>query len=318
MGTQAHKSISCLFCTSANTLFWHKHHSDADGKSYDIFKCKACGSGFVYPPPSEEYLESFYSSGLNPHGGSFDKHNMEFHFKKIVESESEYPNSTVDAERIVNFASEFAKGQDFLDIGAGYGFFTNAAQKRGFRCAALEVGENNCKIFRMMNGFSPINRPFDDNFVEENLDKYDIVLLSQVLEHLPNPRHAVNLIYRILKKDGLCIIAVPHFGSYISKIQNKKDMFIVPPEHINFFSIAGLNKLFSSESFDLLYSHTISRYDENKIKGKVKYTFLSNFIYKLLASFLSISDRLDKGMFINAYFRKVCSSANRGDGNGLV
>ena len=45
----------------------------------------------------------------------------------------------------------------------------------------------------------------------------------------------------ILVPDGIVAVAVPHFGSLLSRLQGKKDMFICPPEHLNFFSRRGLD-----------------------------------------------------------------------------
>ncbi|NIM90461.1 MAG: methyltransferase domain-containing protein [Candidatus Aminicenantes bacterium] len=41
-------------------------------------------------------------------------------------------------------------------------------------------------------------------------DSFDIVVCSEVLEHLKQPRMAIKEIYRVLKKDGLVIISTPN------------------------------------------------------------------------------------------------------------
>jgi len=300
-----HKKKTCTICGNDGAVFWYTKHSAADGRAYDIFKCGSCHSGFVFPPPTEEYLDEFYNSEMNPHGGILVGNDLDEHLKSVLESERNYPNSTVDAERIAGFAMQYARGKDFLDVGAGYGFFSRAAKLQGFNCAAIESGSNNCKIFQMMNGFEPFNQALDDGFSYSNENKFDVVLLSQVLEHIPNPQNAARQIWRILKKDGLCIIAVPHFGSLVSKIQGKNDMFIVPPEHVNFFSIHGLHKLFERSGFDLIKTHTVSRYDRNRLAGRVKPHLLSSGLCGGVSLALNFSDLLDRGMFINSYFRKV-------------
>ena len=141
-------------------------------------------------------------------------------------------------------------------------------------------------------------------YFKPNLNKFDIVLLSQVLEHIPSPQSAIRNIRSVLKAGGICVIAVPHFGSLVSKIQGIKDMFITPPEHLNFFSLTGLNQAFKNNGFSVLMSHTVSRYDRNKLKNHIKPPFLSKLAYRLIASGLHISDVVNRGMFINSYFKK--------------
>lgn len=241
---------------------------------------------------------------MHSSASTFISNSIEAQIKSILHSEKSYPNTTLDAKRIIKKCKKFAPGNQFLDIGAGYGIFTKEAIKSGFDCTAIEASRNNCEIFEVINNFKPRNQLFDLDFANANQEKFDVVLLSQVLEHIPEPAHAINLIQRVLKKDGVCAIAVPHFGSFISKIQGRNDMFITPPEHLNFFSIQGLNNLFISNNFSIITTETISRYDPNKLTASIKPKFFALFAFQVLLFIFYISDKLNKGMFINSFFRK--------------
>jgi 2-polyprenyl-3-methyl-5-hydroxy-6-metoxy-1,4-benzoquinol methylase len=294
----------CPFCNAKDSKYWFTNTSNADLLPYKIQRCNACKSAFVSTLPSDEYLKEFYSGEMNSHGGILKDADVEKHYKLILNNEENYPNSILDAQRIASYCKKFSSGNNFLDIGAGYGFFTNAAKSAGFDCTAIEAGLNNCKLFKLMNGFEPFNQMFDEKFTEENRNKFDVVLLSQVLEHIPNPQTTIRNIRAVLKAGGICVIAVPHFGSLVSKIQGTKDMFIIPPEHLNFFSLTGLNQAFKNNGFSVLMSHTVSRYDRNKLKNRIKPLFLSKLAYGVIATGLHISDVLNRGMFINSYFKK--------------
>ena len=298
------EKIICPFCDSIESEYWHTNTSMADHLPYKILRCRACKSAFVSPYPTEEYLNQFYSGEVNSHGGVLKNGNPEEHLKHIMKVEKAYPNSSIDAERIASLCKSFSLGNDFLDIGAGYGFFTKAAKAIGFNCKAIEAGSNNCNVFRLMNGFEPLNQMFDEKFSSENRNRFDVVLLSQVLEHIPNPQTTIKQLRTILKPGGICVIAVPHFGSLVSVIQGKNDMFIIPPEHLNFFSIQGLNDAFKNNGFSILLSHTISRYDQQKLQKRIKPLLLSKLTYSAISSMLNFSDLINRGMFINSYFRK--------------
>lgn len=43
-------------------------------------------------------------------------------------------------------------------------------------------------------------------------DRYDMVLLLEVLEHVPDPSNVVSEVYRILKPGGTLILSVPHLS----------------------------------------------------------------------------------------------------------
>ena len=147
------EKIICPFCDSIESEYWHTNTSMADHLPYKILRCRACKSAFVSPYPTEEYLNQFYSGEVNSHGGVLKNGNPEEHLKHIMKVEKAYPNSSIDAERIASLCKSFSLGNDFLDIGAGYGFFTKAAKAIGFNCKAIEAGSNNCNVFRLMNGF---------------------------------------------------------------------------------------------------------------------------------------------------------------------
>ena len=299
-----HLKTICQFCNRASSKYWFTYTSKSDRTNYDINRCEKCKSAFVSPAPSEEYLKEFYGGEMNSHGGNFDNTDAQKNYELILNLEDSFPNSRVDAKRIASLCKKFSMGNDFLDVGAGCGFFTNEAISVGFNCKAIEAGSNNCKVFKLMNGFEPFNQMFDEKFAEDNSNKFDVVLLSQVLEHIANPQSAIKNIKAVLKPGGICVIAVPHFGSIVSKLQGKKDMFIIPPEHLNFFSLSGLNQAFKNNGFSVLMTHTVSRFDANKLKSRIKSLFLSRLIYSLIASGLYVSDVVNRGMFINSYFKK--------------
>jgi hypothetical protein len=45
-------------------------------------------------------------------------------YEKVLADEDAFPNSSVDSERIANHCRELGIGSRFLDVGAGYGFFS--------------------------------------------------------------------------------------------------------------------------------------------------------------------------------------------------
>ena len=295
---------NCLFCKSDKIGLWYEFRSAYKDDVFPIYKCGTCAGSFVLPPPSGEYLAEYYTSESNTFGGSFDPTNVEDDYRSVIAAEKDFPNATLDAERIIAAATRLAPGKRFLEVGAGYGFFSNAAQRAGLDCTAIEISPNCCNIFEKMNGFRPIEGSLDEEFLRENAGKFDIVLLSQVLEHLPQPSQAVANIRQLLGTNGICIIAVPHFGSTVSKIQGKKDMFISPPEHINYFSVRGLKALFADQGFELAQIETVSRFNRKKIYRKAKLKPFGFLLSSALDLSLYFSDKINRGMFINAYFRK--------------
>ena len=152
--------------------------------NFNLFKCKTCGCIFINPRPSLEFLERIYSK--SGHGLK-----APISVEEVLKQEREYPNAIIDSRRLVNKA--YLKLLDnnlnhkmwALDIGSGFGFYSKAAINAGFDVTAINpsVWEND--VFEGINAFRPMQLFFEE--VDFKDAKFDLVILSQVLEHIDNP-----------------------------------------------------------------------------------------------------------------------------------
>jgi SAM-dependent methyltransferase len=182
--------------------------------------------------------------------------------------------------------------------------FSKTALEMGFDVSACEPNANARGVFRQLNGFEPDPDMFDREYALVHKGAFDVVLLSQVLEHAVYPEEVVRSIHMVLSEGGIAAVAVPHFGSALSRIQGKKDMFISPPEHLNFFSRKGLTALFAGNDFRLEFIETVSKVPRGRIEDTVKLPVVSAAVWKGLYGLLKLSEFFGLGMVINAYFRK--------------
>ncbi|WP_375314028.1 class I SAM-dependent methyltransferase [Bradyrhizobium sp. A5] len=293
----------CLFCRHPQPEYWFSKRSKHNNRPYPLFRCSNCGGAFVFPVPSEQELHEFYTSPQSALELSLRADDPLDQYKQAVQEEVEFPNSTVDAKRMAETLKSLAPGTRALDVGSGYGFFSRALLDAGFSVDAIELGEASRKIHARMTGFEPKAEPFDADFARRNSGSYDAILLSQVLEHLPMDADPIGSLHVLLRKNGVCAIAIPHFRSYLSMLQGKGDMFISPPEHLNYFTVKSLDEAFASRGFQAMKFETVSRFDYRKFKKR--FGALSPVPSLALKGFLGVSSLMDKGMFINGYFRKL-------------
>ena len=298
----------CVACQSTNVAPWFIKRSAVDGRDYPILRCRACGSAFVYPRPTADYLEQYYSGDGSSHAILVDVTSEENSYQKVLADEVAFPNSSVDAERIASNCRGLCSGSRFLDIGAGYGFFSGAALKHGFQVTAIEPTEICRKVFKRMNGFEPLAGMLTDRFAQERAGSFDAILMSQVLEHTPDLESMLDNLSTLLAPNGVIVIAVPHFGSWLSRAQGKRDMFIVTPEHLNFFSRNGLAALFQRRGLQHCKLHTVSRLNVARVARRVPIPLAGNLVSRGLLAVMRLSDSVGGGMFLNAYFRKGNSS----------
>ncbi len=98
---------------------------------------------------------------------------------------------------------------------------------------------------------------------------FDVALLSHVLEHISDPNLFVQNIRTILKPGGSLIVAVPLFGSILTRFMGKKDFFITPPTHLNYFSLAGLTGLLKRHGFQVVASYTSPKVNMERYKSSL-------------------------------------------------
>ena len=111
------------------------------------------------------------------------------------------------------------KPHRLLDVGCGDGTFTallkkaaeaeeafgleiaaeavSVAQQKGIKATRFDIDES---LF-----------PFDDNY-------FDMVYCGEVIEHLFNPDHLLEEIYRVLKPKGTGLISTPNLGGWPSRL----------------------------------------------------------------------------------------------------
>jgi SAM-dependent methyltransferase len=288
---------TCPACTAGGLRRWFTKATTHG--SFHLWRCPACASAFVLPRPSDTELEQFYRDVSYR---VMDARSAEERLMACTAAEARYPNSTLDAARIIGQCGALTRGRRFLDVGAGFGFFTREALRLGFRANALEPSPNCRDVFALLNGFEPDSKLFSPVFVRDHAADFDVVLLSQVLEHLPSLEEAVSSIRTLLGPSGIAAIAVPHFGSAVSRIQGRRDMFIDPPEHLNFFTRSGLMSLFERHGFRCEHSETISRFDPARLARRLPVA--GGVTTGVLRTVLALADRIGRGMYLNAYFRR--------------
>ncbi|ABX03769.1 class I SAM-dependent methyltransferase [Herpetosiphon sp.] len=113
------------------------------------------------------------------------------------------------ARRLMQYL-DLQDGDTVLDCGCGYGFYTQMIDKLrdlhvvGFDEAfdRLLVGQEHANRATFVRGDGQ-GMPFANN-------SFDKILLSEVLEHIPDQQAALHELRRILKPGGILAISVPH------------------------------------------------------------------------------------------------------------
>jgi len=130
------------------------------------------------------------------------------------------------------------------EIGCLYGFFLELVKYGGGEPYGVELDET-ANLHLSQRGI-PNSRILDPR------KKYDVICLFQVLEHLVKPSDLIASISQALNPDGRLLISVPNGREY-DKVGYSWVGFRVDLEHVNYFDLGSLAKLF--EPYGLLIEH---------------------------------------------------------------
>ena len=186
-------NLLCKFNLSDKNSFEVFNESTRDITNLNVLKC--INSGVIVLEKfiiSEDYYEK------NIHYTDDFKGNTET-VKGLIKSKP----LEDDIRRFESY-KELISGSEILDFGCGRGGFIQLSNKISKRSVGLELNIINREYLNNI-GVQCIN-----TLSELNDDKFDLITLNHVFEHLNDPINILVELQKYLKDDGIIIIEVPH------------------------------------------------------------------------------------------------------------
>lgn len=233
-------TTGCPLCTSAA-------RPAGTRAGYTFHRCTNCLLLFVWPVPSDTlriYSDDYFqgaTSGFGYVDYDSDKMPMERTFQTYLDRlEALLPSGR----------------RSLFDIGAATGFFLTLARDRGWDVKGVEPSEFAAARARE-KGLDVQTGIFDNCDVDPG--SLDAVTMWDVIEHLPDPRAALQLIHQRLRPGGILAINTPDSGSVIASLLGLRWPLVVPPEHLMLFHRRSLRYLLESESFAITGMETLGK-----------------------------------------------------------
>lgn len=178
------------------------------------------------------------------------------------------------------------ESKTILDVGAGTGDFLKVCKKNNWDAYGIEPSDKARKIAVEKE----INLKQDISELKNEL--FDVITLWHVLEHIPNLIEYIDQLKKLLKPNGVLLIAVPNYKSYDAEYYKEYWAAFDVPRHLWHFSKESIQKLFSQVNmnvekilpmkFDSFYVSLLSEKYKNK-KNKSFKAFLTGLKSNLKA-----------------------------------
>lgn len=167
--------------------------------------------------------------------------------KKIIEKRNfTYRNLISVLERYINDQDEI------LDIGCGAGTIDFYLASRGHKVLGIDIAGDaldRCEKSAQLLGLESKLSFEKLNFPEERPQgKFDLVICSEVLEHLKNDEKAISVIFELLRPGGFAVFSVPSQNAPLYKLGIAKE-FDKKVGHLRRYSLKEIKALVSKEDF---------------------------------------------------------------------
>lgn len=160
--------------------------------------------------------------------------------------------------KMVEKVLPYVQAGHWLDVGFGNGALLFTAQEYGFTPVGIDLRQENVNILKQFG----IEAHNIDMRRLDHPQRYSVISMADVLEHMPYPREGLAAAHKIMPKDGVLLLSMPNSDSMLWKAM---DMSNANPywgeiEHYHNFGRARLYALLKECGFEPLRYGISERY----------------------------------------------------------
>ncbi|MBN1502050.1 class I SAM-dependent methyltransferase [Candidatus Woesearchaeota archaeon] len=242
----------------------HEKYSASKGVlcTDQIVQCNKCSLVYINPRPTADLIVSACKKGKDETYVSQEKARLKTFSKELA--------------LIHNNAQ---KGK-LLDIGCAAGYFVKIAQSHGWEVEGIEPNKWLCNYGNKKFGLS--NKAITLEKAKFKIERFDVVTLWDVIEHVPDPIVTLKNVHRVLKPKGHIVLSTPDFDSIFSKMFRRRWWFLLS-HHLFYFTPLTIKKMLFKSGFRVI-----------KIK--------KHWQYMEIGYMIRMMKNLNKGFFLGSVF----------------
>ena len=188
---------------------------------FTVLQCRRCGFRFIdteasdYPTDAQYVYDELDDLRINP----------------------KQPHLRRRARDILRFKQPPGGA---LDIGCGKGEMPLLLAQIGFRCPGIDMKE---WLIRYLQQHYPSVtwRRAMANELEDGGERFDVITLYHVLEHVPGPVAYLKKIKRLANPGALIVIEVPNVGGLEARLKDRRWHYY-KVDHVNYFRPSDLRR----------------------------------------------------------------------------
>ena len=300
------KSV-CPICGNLNKCIESNHPGYIDGSNFSIYNCLYCDSNTATPfiEDTKYIYDLIYQNQKDIPG--YSRYWNQFNVIKYKKNPLGYLTSIEETYWAVSSVLNELSNIDIkvLEVGSGLGYLTYALNIANINTKGIDI--SNQAVQMAKSKFGDYYQCVDVfKYAQENPGKFDVVILTEVIEHVHNPVEFLCNLKKLITKNGKIIVTTPNKSLYPREIIWDTEL---PPVHWSWLSEITLvqiaNKIDMSVKFVDFTNFYIDKLRYINISKLIKKGYRSPIIginKKVQKNKSSIISKF-KGIFFNSYFK---------------
>jgi len=211
-------------------------------RGWRLRQCKSCGLVSVRPLPDEGVLRKIYQMSAG------------YYATAARDLSRTSPDAAMDLHGLLQGAG--IKAGRLLDVGCSTGALIFHLTKFGWDVAGCDVNADAVTVARS-NGLEVYHGSIEDIDLEQG--HFDVVNMSDVLEHMISPRQTLRRVHSMLNEGGALIIRVPNAGCgfarstlFLSKMTHLPWAQSEAPYHLSEFCDESIKGILDKTGFHVV------------------------------------------------------------------
>jgi len=221
--------VACDYCNgTATTKRYEK-------RGFSIVQCNSCGMVYTNPRLTQQKIVELYDADYFQGHGFDTSINYVAEVNEHTATKANYTLNDWDLDWITSLLKESGKQPPYrlLEIGCGTGVFLDKARKHGFDCEGLELSSYAAEFVRKMG------IPVRTESIESAKDapgSWDVIVMREVIEHLPHPLESLKTVHSWLKPGGVLFMATGNYDCPERKVKGSDWFYFMPEGHLYYYS----------------------------------------------------------------------------------
>lgn len=123
-------------------------------------------------------------------------------------------------------------GRRMLDVGCGIGSCVRAGKVSGWDATGIDLSAAAVEIARAHGLACSVTDFFDRSL---NDDHYDLIVMSELIEHVPQPSDFLARARELLAREGILYLTTPNWNSLGRRVL-ASDWRVIDPQHLSYFT----------------------------------------------------------------------------------